>query len=280
MPFQMLVVPVSLAATSARVGRSVVVARGSHQCRRQAAWERLLSPARRGLLSGAYRIGCISWPAFQLLPVGGDAVFSCLRKRERKGEPETGVLILGLWRGFRTGVIAWEHPAEALPTEFSWGSGTGSPTCGVRAASGTVTSTQLVLFKGPASAIPRAQGGIWAGVVSSSCQAEAWIPCAFGLHGSKMKPRIVAGVCGVYFPCGHPAERPRKSKGPRGWGERWARCEWLVLRAWVAWPLSSPHPLLNPRRLVPLSLGYRIALFLGSPKFLLVQDLSCLVSPC
>lgn len=40
------------------------------------------------------------------------------------------------------------------------------------------------------------------------------------------------------------------------------------------------HPLPNPQRLVPLSLGHRIALFWGSPKVLSVQELSYLISPC
>lgn len=47
--------------------------------------------------------------------------------------------------------------------------------------------------------------------------------------------------------------------------------------------LGGPAPehsliLLNPQRLVPFSLGHRIALFLGSPKFLSVQELPCLIS--
>lgn len=137
----------------------VVVAGSFHQRRRQAAWELLLSPARRGLLSGAYRIGCTSWPAFQLPPVGGDAVFSCLGRRERRRGLETWDLILGLWRGLRTRIIAWEQPPEALPLEFSWDSRTGSTTCGVRVAPGTATSTQLVLFKGPS--ISYSQSSAW-----------------------------------------------------------------------------------------------------------------------
>lgn len=56
LPCQMLVAQVPLAAGSARAGRSVVIDGGVHQRRRQAAWEWLLSLARRGLW------GLESWP--------------------------------------------------------------------------------------------------------------------------------------------------------------------------------------------------------------------------
>lgn len=142
----MLVVPVPLAATSARVGRSVVVTEGVHQQSRQAAWE----PAelgQGGLLSGACRVDCASWLAFQLPPVGGDALFSCLGRDERRG-PKTGDLILGWWRGLRTGVIAWGHPAEVLPSEFSWFPGLALPLVKLELLRGIATSTRLILFEG------------------------------------------------------------------------------------------------------------------------------------
>lgn len=153
---------------------------------------------------GPYGLGHASRLAFQLPPAGGDALLLLFRRREKEGGPQIRNLGLGRWSGLRAGPFAWRQRLEALPMSLPRAPGLwGGSVALVQGEGWPCTVTQSSASGGSASASPRTRGGTWVGALSVRHMAEAWKPHAFGLHGSQMKPRVVAGAAGIHSPQRH-----------------------------------------------------------------------------
>lgn len=153
---------------------------------------------------GPYGLGHASRLAFQLPPAGGDALLLLFRRREKEGGPQIRNLGLGRWSGLRAGPFAWRQRLEALPMSLPRAPGLWGGSVALAQGEGwPCTVTQSSASGGSASASPRTRGGTWVGALSVRHMAEAWKPHAFGLHGSQMKPRVVAGAAGIHSPQRH-----------------------------------------------------------------------------